>query len=80
MWKYEKRLQYPVKISQPNPKMASFIISQYGGPDGEASAARRYLSQRYAMPYKEGKAILTDIGVSLLKLAIIIRKTFSMIL
>ncbi len=51
-----------------------------GGPDGEASAAMRYLSQRYAMPYKEGKAILTDIGVSLLKLAIIIRKTFSMIL
>ncbi len=62
MWKYEKRLQYPVKISQPNPKMASFIISQYGGPDGESAAAMRYLSQRYAMPYKEGKAILTDIG------------------
>ncbi|MCI8830962.1 MAG: manganese containing catalase [Lachnospiraceae bacterium] len=80
MWKYEKRLQYPVKISQPNPKMASFIISQYGGPDGEASAAMRYLSQRYAMPYKEGKAILTDIGVSLSKPAIIIRKIFSMIL
>ena len=62
MWKYEKRLQYPVKISQPNPKLASFIISQYGGPDGESAAAMRYLSQRYAMPYKEGKAILTDVG------------------
>ena len=51
-----------------------------GGPDGEASAAMRYLSQRYAMPYKEGKAIVTDIGVSLSKPAIIIRKIFSMIL
>lgn len=62
MWRYEKRLQYPVNISQPNPKMAQFIMSQYGGPDGEAGAAMRYLSQRYAMPYKEGKAILTDVG------------------
>lgn len=62
MWRYEKRLQYPVNISQPNPKMAQFIMSQYGGPDGEAGAAMRYLSQRYAMPYKEGKAALTDIG------------------
>lgn len=62
MWRYEKRLQYPVNISQPNPKMAQFIMSQYGGPDGEAGAAMRYLSQRYAMPYKEGKAVLTDVG------------------
>lgn len=62
MWRYEKRLQYPVNISQPNPKLAQFIMSQYGGPDGEAGAAMRYLSQRYAMPYKEGKAALTDIG------------------
>lgn len=62
MWRYEKRLQYPVNISTPNPKMASFIISQYGGPDGESSAALRYLSQRYAMPYEKGKAILNDIG------------------
>lgn len=62
MWRYEKRLQYPVNISQPNAKMAQFIMSQYGGPDGEASASMRYLSQRYAMPYKECKAILTDIG------------------
>lgn len=62
MWRYEKRLQYPVNISQTNPKMAMFIMSQYGGPDGEAAASMRYLSQRYAMPYKEGKAVLTDIG------------------
>lgn len=62
MWRYEKRLQYPVNISTPNPKMAAFIISQYGGPDGESSAALRYLSQRYAMPYEKGKAILNDIG------------------
>ena len=51
MWRYEKRLQYPVKISQTNPKLAQYIISQYGGPDGESAAAMRYLSQRYAMPY-----------------------------
>ena len=62
MWRYEKRLQYPVKISQPNPKMAQFIMSQYGGPDGEAGAAMRYLSQRYSMPYPELKGLLTDIG------------------
>lgn len=62
MWRYEKRLQYPVKISQPDPAMASFIISQYGGPDGEMGASMRYLSQRYAMPYDKSKAVLTDIG------------------
>jgi len=62
MWRYEKRLQYPVKISQTNPRMAQFIMSQYGGPDGEAGAAMRYLSQRYAMPYEKGKAVLTDVG------------------
>ena len=62
MWRYEKRLQYPVKISQPNPKMAQFIMSQYGGPDGEMGASMRYLSQRYSMPYGEQKAVLTDIG------------------
>ena len=62
MWVYEKRLQYPVNIKTPNPQMAQFIISQYGGPDGEANAAFRYLSQRYTMPYKECKAVLTDIG------------------
>ncbi len=62
MWRYEKRLQYPVNISQPNPRMAQFIMSQYGGPDGEMGASMRYLSQRYAMPYDKGKAVLTDIG------------------
>lgn len=67
MWRYEKRLQYPVNISQPNPKMAQFIMSQYGGPDGEAGAAMRYLSQRYSMPYKEGKGILTDVGTEVPK-------------
>lgn len=67
MWNYEKRLQYPVNISQPNPKMAQFIMSQYGGPDGEMGASMRYLSQRYAMPYDIGKAVLTDIGVSVSK-------------
>lgn len=62
MWRYEKRLQYPVKITQTNPKMAQFIMSQYGGPDGEIGAAMRYLSQRYSMPYKMQKGLLTDIG------------------
>jgi spore coat protein JC len=63
MFVYEKKLQYPVKITTPNPKLASFIISQYGGPDGELGASLRYLSQRYTMPYPELKALLTDIGV-----------------
>ena len=67
MWKYEKRLQYPVKISQPNPKLAQFIISQYGGPDGELSASMRYLSQRYSMPYSIAKGTLTDIGSEVAK-------------
>lgn len=62
MWQYEKRLQYPVNIKTPNPKMAQLIISQYGGPDGESAAALRYLSQRFSMPYAELKGILTDIG------------------
>ena len=62
MWNYEKRLQYPVKITQTNPKMAQVIISQFGGPDGELAASMRYLSQRSTMPYKEVTVILTDIG------------------
>ncbi len=62
MWQYEKKLQYPVKIATPNPKIAQLIISQYGGPDGELGASLRYLSQRYTMPYPELKALLTDIG------------------
>ena len=63
MFCYEKKLQYPVKIDKPNPRLASIIISQYGGPDGELGASLRYLSQRYAMPYDELKGLLTDIGV-----------------
>ena len=62
MWVYEKRLQYPVKIKNPNPALAKIIITQYGGPHGELGASLRYLSQRYSMPYPELKAILTDIG------------------
>lgn len=62
MWQYEKKLQYPVKITNTNPKLASLIITQYGGPDGELGASLRYLSQRFAMPYPELKALLTDIG------------------
>ena len=62
MFLYEKKLQYPVRIKNPNPKLASFIISQYGGPDGELGASLRYLSQRYSMPYPELKGLLTDIG------------------
>ncbi len=62
MFCYEKKLQYPVKIANPNPKLASIIISQYGGPDGELGASLRYLSQRYSMPYPELKGLLTDIG------------------
>ena len=62
MWNYEKRLQYPVKITQCNPQIAQVIISQFGGPGGELSASMRYLSQRYTMPYKECQALLTDIG------------------
>ena len=62
MWDYEKKLQYPVKIKNPDPATAKLILTQLGGPDGELSAATRYLNQRYTMPYKECKGILTDIG------------------
>ena len=62
MWTYEKKLQYPVRIKNPNPAMAKFIISQYGGPDGEIGASLRYLSQRYSMPFRKVAAVLTDIG------------------
>ena len=62
MWQYEKKLQYPIKIKNPNSQIARLIISQYGGPDGEMSASLRYLSQRYSMPYPELKGLLTDIG------------------
>lgn len=63
MWTYDKKLQYPVKIAQPNPKLAMAIISQLGGPDGELGASLRYLNQRYSAPYDEVKATLTDIGI-----------------
>lgn len=62
MFQYEKKLQYPVHIVHPNPKLAAIIISQYGGPHGELGASIRYLSQRYSMPYDELKGLLTDIG------------------
>ena len=62
MWAYEKKLQYPVNIKNPNPKLAKVIISQLGGPDGELAASLRYLNQRYAAPYAEVKGLLTDIG------------------
>ena len=62
MFVYEKKLQYPVRIANPNPKLAALIISQYGGPDGELGASLRYLSQRFSMPYPELKGLLTDIG------------------
>lgn len=62
MFVYEKKLQYPVRIKNTNPALAKFIITQYGGTDGELGASLRYLSQRYAMPYPELKGLLTDIG------------------
>ena len=62
MWIYDKKLEYPVKIKNPNPALAKLIISQLGGPDGELGAATRYLQQRYSMPYAQVKGILTDIG------------------
>ncbi len=62
MFQYEKILQYPINIKNPNPTYAKIIISQYGGPDGELGASLRYLSQRFAMPYKELQGLLTDVG------------------
>ena len=62
MFVYEKKLQYPVKIANVNPRLASIIITQYGGPDGELGASLRYLSQRYSMPFPDLKGLLTDIG------------------
>ena len=62
MFCYDKKLQYPVKIDRPNPRLARIILTQYGGPDGELGASLRYLSQRYSMPFDELKGLLTDIG------------------
>ena len=67
MWIYEKKLEFPVKITRPNPALAKVIITQYGGPDGELAAAIRYLSQRFSMVTPEAKAVLNDIGISLSK-------------
>lgn len=67
MWVYEKKLEFPIKIKNKDLNLAKLIITQYGGPDGELGAAIRYLSQRFAMPTEETKAILNDIGVSLSK-------------
>lgn len=74
MWSYEKRLQYPIRISTPNAKLASYIISQYGGPDGELSASMRYLSQRFSAANPRVAGLLTDIGISVMKLLIIFEK------
>ena len=62
MFLYDKKLQYPVKIDKPNPRLAAIIISQYGGPDGELGASMRYLNQRYTMPDNRVVGILTDVG------------------
>lgn len=62
MWIYEKKLEYPIKIKNPNPALAKLIITQLGGPDGELGASMRYLNQRYSMPYREVAGILTDVG------------------
>jgi spore coat protein JC len=62
MWNYEKKLQYPVNIKNPNATLAKVVITQFGGPDGELGAANRYLAQRYTMPYAQTKGLLTDIG------------------
>lgn len=67
MWQYEKKLQFPINIKNPNPALASYIISQYGGPDGELAASLRYLSQRYSMTDDVCKGLLTDIGTVFLK-------------
>ena len=70
MWNYERRLEFPVNIKESNADIAQAIISQYGGSDGEMGASMRYLSQRYACPYREVAGVLTDIGVSVTLLLI----------
>jgi len=62
MWNYSKMLQYPINIKNKNPRLAKYIISQYGGPDGEIEASLRYISQKFAMPDARTKAVLNDIG------------------
>lgn len=67
MWSYQKRLQYPVRIQNTNPRLAQYIVAQYGGPNGELGASLRYLSQRFSMPNEMTKALLTDIGTEELR-------------
>lgn len=62
MWKYDKKLQYPINIKKSDPKLANLLVTQYGGPNGELAATLRYLNQRYTMPDAKGRALLTDIG------------------
>ena len=64
MFKYDKFLQFPIRIKKPNPKLANIVITQYGGPNGELGASLRYLSQRFSMPDNMTKGLLTDIGLS----------------
>ena len=77
MFVYEKKLQYPVKIANPNPKLAAAIISQYGGPAGALGASLRYLSQRYSMPYPALKGLLTDSGTEEASWTSILARDFS---
>lgn len=67
MWKYDKKLQYPINIKKSDPKLANLIVTQYGGANGELGAALRYLNQRYTMPDAKGRALLTDIGTEELR-------------
>lgn len=62
MWKYVKTLEYPVNIKKKDLRMAKYLVTQYGGANGELAAAWRYLNQRYTMPDDKGKSLLTDIG------------------
>ena len=78
MWIYEKQLQFPVKIKNPNPRTASIIISQLGGPDGELAASMRYLNQRFSMPDRKIVGILTDVGIEDKNCAYYLRKYDSM--
>lgn len=70
MWNYDRKLQFPVNIKNPDARAAKVIITQYGGPDGELAASLRYLSQRYSVPYRDVAGVLTDIGISVSKLHI----------
>ncbi len=79
MWFYDKKLEFPINIKKSDPRMAKYVISQYGGPDGELAASLRYLSQRFAMPYKEVKAILNDIGTEGSQCTLNVLKAFNYI-